>query len=188
MTGLASWSPYMFWMAVILGGGAHLALLASLVRTGLHCVRFLDVQDLARATCGPPEADRAWANSHPLLYSQRRPNICRPRAASIMGNKLFFWVMFFGVIPAARFRYRAVVRGIHPPWSLRWLRYLAVAVHVGAALILPSAHLSFTYTWVPPWCAADLLPSSAGKSPPEWARTHHRLWYEQVTRDNSPRQ
>jgi len=26
-----------------------------------------------------------------------------------------------------------------------------------------------------------------GEVSPEWAKTHHRLWYEQVTRDSSGR-
>ncbi|HUD99485.1 MAG TPA: cytochrome b/b6 domain-containing protein [Bryobacteraceae bacterium] len=50
------------------------------------------------------------------------------------GQKLYFWLIFYGAI-------LLLVSGIglwfveSIPWSLRWLRYLAAAVHVGAALI-----------------------------------------------------
>jgi formate dehydrogenase subunit gamma len=72
------------------------------------------------------------------------------------------------------------------PWSLRWLRYLAVAVHVGVALITIGLFIIHVYMGTA-MVRGGFTSIIRGEVSPEWAKTHHRLWYEQVTRDSSGR-
>jgi formate dehydrogenase subunit gamma len=51
ITGLAFWSPYMFWLAVLVGGGPDSPLLASLVRLGSSPLSVFWMYKMWRATC-----------------------------------------------------------------------------------------------------------------------------------------
>ena len=65
------------------------------------------------------------------------------------------------------------------PWSLRWLRYLSVAVHVIAALTTTGAfiiHVDMGTAMVRGGFSAIVT----GDVPASWARHHHRLWYDRV--------
>jgi len=70
------------------------------------------------------------------------------------------------------------------PWSLRWLRYLAVTVHVVAAMATIGAFIIHIYmsVFMEPESFQAMI---HGRVPGAWARTYHRLWYEQVTKDKS---
>ena len=47
MTGLAFWSPYLYWLAAVVGGGPTAALLASVVRIDFYGITFLDFHRVA---------------------------------------------------------------------------------------------------------------------------------------------
>ncbi|HEY2461623.1 MAG TPA: hypothetical protein VGI16_12485, partial [Candidatus Acidoferrum sp.] len=93
--------------------------------------------------------------------------------------KLFYWVMFWATLVL-------LLSGVglwfveSIPWSLRWLRYAAVLLHVSAALVTIGAMIIHVYM------GTALVRGSfdgmvRGVVPPAWARTHHRLWYDAVT-------
>jgi len=183
MTGLAFWSPYLFWMAVILGGGATSRFWHpwfGLVFTASVSWMY----GIWRRDMRTTDADRAWSKSI-RFYIRNEDQHLPPEGRFNYGQKLFFWVMFFGVI-------LLLVSGIglwfveSIPWSLRWLRYLAVAVHVGAALITIGAFIIHVYMGTA-MVRGGFSSIIRGEVSPEWAKTHHRLWYQQVTGDASDR-
>jgi formate dehydrogenase subunit gamma len=68
------------------------------------------------------------------------------------------------------------------PWSLHWLRYLAVTVHVVAAMATIGAFIIHIYMSV--FMEPESLHAMIdGRVPATWARTYHRLWFDQVTRE-----
>src|SRR3989475_12693005 len=79
-----------------------------------------------------PEADRAWERAI-MHYIRNEDEDLPPIGRFNYGQKLFFWLMFYGVI-------LLVLSGLvlwfteSIPWSLRWLRDLAIAGHAIVAL------------------------------------------------------
>jgi formate dehydrogenase subunit gamma len=102
------------------------------------------------------------------------------------GQKLFFWLMFYGVI-------LLVISGFglwfveSISWSWRWLRYLSVTVHVAAALATIGAFIIHVYMGTA-MVRGGFTSIIRGEVSPAWAKTHHRLWYEQMVRGKSERQ
>ena len=70
------------------------------------------------------------------------------------------------------------------PWSLRWLRYLAVTIHVVAALATIAGFIIHVYMSTA-MVRGSFTAMVRGEVSTLWAKTHHRLWYEQVTGDRS---
>jgi formate dehydrogenase subunit gamma len=181
ITGLAFWSPYMFWLAAVVGGGPTARFwhpwfgLAFALSVGW-------MYQIWRGDLAATDADRRWwkAINH---YVENDDEKLPPVGRFNFGQKLFFWVMFCGVI-------LLVISGLglwfveSIPWSLRGLRYLAVTVHVVAAMATIGAFIIHIYMSV------FMEPESFyamvhGRVSGAWARTYHRLWYDQVTKGTS---
>jgi formate dehydrogenase subunit gamma len=183
VTGLAFWSPYLFWLAVIVGGGPAARFWHpwfGLVFTASVFGMYSSWQrDMTTTT-----ADRGWEKSIRFYIRNEDQNL-PPIGRFNYGQKLFFWVMFYGVI-------LLLASGVglwfveSIPWSLRWLRYLAVAIHVATALITIGAFIIHVYMGTA-MVRGGFTSIIRGEVSPVWAKTHHRLWYEQVTGDASPR-
>jgi formate dehydrogenase subunit gamma len=95
--------------------------------------------------------------------------------------------MFYGVI-------LLVISGVglwlveSIPWSLRWLRYVTVTVHVIAALATIGGFIIHVYMGTA-MVRGGFTSIVRGEVAADWAKSHHRLWYEQVTKESnsSPR-
>jgi formate dehydrogenase subunit gamma len=183
ITGLAFWSPYMFWLAVLVGGGAVARFWhpwSGVVFT-LSVAAMYNVWRRDMITTG---ADRAWREKMRYYIRNEDENL-PPIWRFNYGQKLFFWVMFYGAI-------LLLLSGIglwfveSIPWSLRWLRYLAVAVHVATALVTIGAFIIHVYMGTA-MVRGGFTSIIRGEVTPEWAKMHHRLWYEQVTGATPPR-
>ena len=181
ITGLAFWSPYMFWLAAVVGGGPTARFwhpwfgVAFTVSVGW-------MYKMWRGDLATTDADRGWSKAIEHYIKNEDENL-PPVGRFNYGQKLFFWLMFFGVL-------LLLLSGLglwfveSIPWSLRWLRYLAVTVHVVAAMATIGAFIIHIYMSVftePESFQAMIHGRVAGA----WARTYHRLWYEQVTKGRS---
>ena len=65
------------------------------------------------------------------------------------------------------------------PWSLRWLRYLAIAVHIIVALATIGGFIIHVYMGTA-MVRGGFNSIIRGEVPAAWAKMHHRLWYNQV--------
>lgn len=181
VTGLAFWSPYMAWMADLVGGEPTarfwhpwfgVAFMISISWMGWMWRRDL------RAT----ETDHRWAKTV-KFYIENEDEKVPPAGKFNYGQKWFFWLMLYGAI-------LLLISGIglwfveSIPWSLRWLRYLAVTVHVVAALATIAGFIIHVYMSTA-MVRGSFTAMVRGEVTTIWARTHHRLWYEQVTGDRS---
>jgi len=178
VTGLAFWSPYMFWLADLVGGGPtarfwHPWLGVVFVVSVLWMFRVW--RDDMRIT----DVDLAWkkAIGH---YIRNEDEDLPPIWRFNYGQKLFFWVMLYGAI-------LLLLSGLilwfpeSIPWNLRWLRYLGVAAHVTAALVTIGAFIIHVYMGTA-MVRGGFTSIIRGEVSTGWARMHHRLWYEQVMR------
>jgi formate dehydrogenase subunit gamma len=178
MTGLAFWSPYLYWLAAVVGGGpvarswhpwVGLIFAASVFWTFKEWRRDMQMD----------ESDRAWAKAIPY-YIENEDDKLPPVGRFNYGQKLFFWGIFYGVI-------LLLLSGIALwytealPWSLRFVRYAAILIHASVALITIGLFLIHVYM------SAILEEGSLtsmihGKVTSAWAWTFHRSWYDQVSR------
>ena len=178
MTGLAFWSPYLYWLAAVVGGGpvarswhpwVGLIFAASVFWTFKEWRRDMQMD----------ESDRAWAKAIPY-YIENEDDKLPPVGRFNYGQKPFFWGIFYGVI-------LLLLSGIALwytealPWSLRCVRYAAILIHESVALITIGLFLIHVYM------SAILEEGSLtsmihGKVTSAWAWTFHRSWYDHVSR------
>jgi formate dehydrogenase subunit gamma len=181
ITGLAFWSPYMFWLADLVGGGPTARFWHPWFGVGFALSVFW-MYKMWRGDLATTDADRRWWKAI-NYYVENDDEKLPPVGRFNFGQKIFFWLMFFGVI-------LLLITGLglwfveSIPWSLRWLRYLAVTVHVVAALATIGAFIIHIYmsVFMEPESFQAMI---HGRVPSAWARTYHRLWYEQVTKPSS---
>lgn len=178
ITGLAFWSPYMFWLAILVGGGPTARSWHpwfGLVFTASVLWMF----KIWRGDMLTTDADLAWRKvmSH---YIRNEDENLPPIGRFNYGQKLFFWLMLYSAV-------LLVLSGLvlwfpeSIPWNLRWLRYLAVTVHVTAALATIGGFIIHVYMGTA-MVRGGFTSIIRGEVSAAWARLHHRLWYEQVTK------
>jgi len=173
-TGLAFYSPHLYWVAGILGGGptsrywhpwvalVFVATLVWMLRAWLADMRITD-------------ADRAWGRDV-KQYVRNEDEDLPPIDRFNLGQKYFFWVMLF----AAAVLLATGIAMWFPASLPLALRPFMILLHVSAALITVGAFIIHVYmgTAVVRGGFTSII---RGEVSPAWARTHHRLWYERVT-------
>ena len=182
-TGLAFYTPYLFWMAVILGGGATSRFWHPIVGFGF-VVAAVWMHSVWRKDMELTETDHRWlgrvsdyvTNHDELLPLQERFN---------GGQKLFYWLMFYGAL-------LLLLSGIflwfpeYIRFQLGWVRGVMILLHEIAALLTIGGfivHLYMGLFLVP----GSMTAMTQGWVSRAWARTHHRLWYIRATGgDQSP--
>jgi formate dehydrogenase subunit gamma len=175
-TGLAFYSPHLYWIALLLGGAPtsrfwHPIIALVFLATVLLMLRSW-ISDM-RIT----PADRAWgrAMNH---YIANEDEEVPPADRFNLGQKYFFWVMLWGgiglLISGAILWFPELI-----PSNLRLLRSAAILVHVACALITIGAFIIHVYMGTA-MVRGGFTAMVRGVVSPAWARTHHRLWYDRV--------
>ena len=178
LTGLAFWTPGLYWLATMLGGGFLARLLhpwAGTLFFGVVIWMLVLWHHDMRTTA----ADRAWrrAMKH---YMRNEDEKVPPAGRFNYGQKLFFWVMVWGTAAM-------IVSGVvlwfpeAMPRSVATAREIAVLVHAIGGLVLIAAFIVHLYMGI------FVVPGSVdaivhGKVRPEWARHHHGAWAEEIDR------
>jgi len=192
LTGLAFWSPWCFWIAVVLGGGSVSRMLHPWVGLVYVASVFymlgiwssdmkITATDLKWAqTVGayvrneeeeqlPEHAERAWQQWAPV----DRFNL---------GQKYLFWTMFWGGIVL-------LVTGVvlwFPERAPEPIRLISIFVHSLAFLVTLAGFIIHVYmgTAVVRGGFTSII---RGEVTENWAKHHHRLWVERITGDAAAR-
>jgi len=183
LTGLAFYSPHLYWLAIVLGGGPTARVWHPLVGVifffGLSWMYVMWRRDM-RMT----ETDRLWMKSFGSYIRNEDENL--PGAGRFNpGQKQFFWVMLCCTI-------LLLLSGLllwfteYIPWNWRILRFAAVLLHTGAALVTVGGFIIHIYmgTAVVPGGFASI---TRGKVSKAWAKMHHPLWFDEITTETSPK-
>ncbi len=176
ITGLAFWSPYLFWLAALVGGGPTARFghpIAGLLFFASMIWMFIDW----RADMETIPEDVTWKDNVEH-YIRNEDELMPPADRFNWGQKIFFWVMFYAVfVLLATGTAMWWIENI--PWL--WVRQLAIILHVATALITIGAFIIHVYmsTEFVPGSMTAMIEGNVSRA---WARTHHRLWYEKVTR------
>jgi formate dehydrogenase subunit gamma len=183
LTGLAFWSPWLFWVAVLFGGGTIARELHPWVGV-IFIVAVLLMYRMWAVQMHETDVDKQWWNS--IGHYVRNEDEEVPTAGRFNGGqKLLFWGFFWcGIL---LFLSGLVLWFPHwIPWNLRFLRLLAVIIHPVAALITIGLFIIHVYM-------GTLMERGAfgsvirGDVSAKWAKRYHGIWYDQITRENAPR-
>jgi len=173
MSGLALYSPYVYWMAAVLGGGPTvrfwhpwIGLLFSIAVLWMHAIWRGEMRTTA--------ADIAWRREV-KKYIENDDDEMPPADRFNAGQKQFYWAMLFGMI-------LLLLSGIvmwMPEYMPRGLRPAAVILHEIAALITIGAFIIHVYmgVFVVPGGLRAIVHGYVSRG---WAKAHHRLWYDRI--------
>jgi formate dehydrogenase subunit gamma len=175
-TGLAFYSPYLFWIAVALGGGPTSRFWHPFIGLGFLGAA-LWMHGIWRRDMVLSNVDRSWLDKA-KYYVTNRDSLVPAQGRFNAGQKLFYWAMYYGAL-------LLVISGVvmwfpeYLPAALGWIRPMVIVLHECAALITIGAFIIHVYMGV------FMVPGSveamvSGSVSTDWARTHHRLWYDQV--------
>jgi formate dehydrogenase subunit gamma len=177
LTGMAFYSPHLFWIAVLLGGGSTSRFWHPMIGI-LFSAAVLWMYVEWRADMRTTPADLAWKKTFGHYIRNEDEQVAGAERFNY-GQKQFFWVMFWG---GAALLLSGLVLWFTDaiPWSLYWLRYLAILVHVVAALFTIGAFIIHVYmgTAVVRQGFNSVL---RGEVSEQWAKTHHPLWLSRMT-------
>ena len=177
LTGLAFYTPHLYWLATLLGGAPTSRFWHPWIGT-LFFATVLWMLAAWMADMRITAADQGWGRKMGH-YIRNEDDLMPPVDRFNLGQKYFFWVMLWaGVF--------VVLSGIvlwfpeRIPWNLRNLRYAAILVHEVAALITIGAFIIHVYMGTA-MVRGGFTGMVRGEVSPAWAKTHHRLWYERVS-------
>ena len=172
LTGLAFWTPALYWLAIVLGGGYLSRLLhpwVGLIFTGVLLVMWASWRREMKTT----PADREW-RKHIGEYMTNQDEKVPPAGRFNYGQKQFFWLMVFAT-------WALVISGVvlwavaSVPGELAWLRQASIVVHSVSAVATIGGfivHLYMGIAVVPGGLSAIVR----GEVTSEWARQHHSAW------------
>jgi formate dehydrogenase subunit gamma len=183
LTGLAFWSPWLFWIAVVLGGptvSRELHPWAGLIFVFATWIMFEMWGAQMRET---PEDKKFWENiGH---YIRNEDDLVPSADRFNAGQKLLFWGFFLnGILLLLSGLVLWFTQDI--PWSLRYLRYISVIVHPSCALLTIGLFIIHVYmgTAMERGAFGSVI---RGDVTPAWARKFHREWYERLLQDSTAR-
>jgi formate dehydrogenase subunit gamma len=177
LTGLALFTPLAYWLAYIFGGPAvirywhpWIGLIYLATIFWMHRMWKRDMQKI-------PEDER-WSKNI-RAYAENRDELMPPQGRFNAGQKQFWWVMLYCT-------FILLITGIimwipeKMPRELHWVLPITVFIHSATALITIAAFIIHVYMsiWVTPGSMKAMV---EGHVSTNWARTHHRLWFEKIT-------
>jgi formate dehydrogenase subunit gamma len=180
-TGLALYTPHLFWIAMALGGAPTSRFWHPIFGVGFF-LTILWMHGIWRGDVGISDSDRAWMNSV-KYYAANRDELVPVQGRFNAGQKLFYWAMLYGAV-------LLLLSGLvmwfpeYIPAAWHWVRGTAILIHEAAALITIGAFIIHVYMGV------FLVPDGFhgmlfGYVPVSFAKLHHRLWYNEVTGERS---
>jgi formate dehydrogenase subunit gamma len=188
LSGLAFWTPWMWWLALFLGGGP----VARAVHPWIGLIFTFGVvymYGMWHRDMNITDTDREWRKMIGTYVRNEEEELEPIKAVRTFqqwapvdrfnyGQKYLFWVMFWGGI--VLFLTGMVLWfSEYIPWSLRFLRLISVFLHPLAFLVTLAGFIIHVYmgTAVVRGGFTSVIRGEVSES---WARFHHRLWLERI--------
>jgi len=173
-TGLAFYSPHLYWIADVLGGGPT----SRYWHPWIALVFMATMVWMLRAWIGDMRitaADRKWGYVMPDYISNQDENLPAIDRFNL-GQKYFFWVMLYAGLALLITGLAMWVPASLPLLLRPWM----ILIHVSAALVTVGAFIIHVYMGTAV-VRGGFTSMIRGEVSPAWARMHHRLWYNRVT-------
>lgn len=178
LTGLAFWSPWLFWLASALGG----AELTRMLHPWVGLVFFVSVCYMYALWSSQMKHDPVdtewWKSLH--YYIRNEDDKMPPAGRYNAGQKLLFWSFFLGgIVLLASGLVLWFTESI--PWAWRWVRYLSVVLHAGTALLMIGNLMIHVYMGV--FAERGAFGSVIrGDVSLAFAKRYHPGWYQEIVR------
>jgi formate dehydrogenase subunit gamma len=181
LTGLAFWTPWLFWVSLVLGGPTISRELHPWVGV-VFFIAVLLMFGLWSSQMRFTAQDRAWWKALPH-YVRNEDSDVPDEDRFNAGQKALYWGFFWcGIV--------LLLTGFvlwEPhwfPWSLRAFRLLSVLLHPIAALITIALFMIHVYmgTAVERGAFGSVIRGDVSRT---WAQRFHRAWYERVARESA---
>jgi formate dehydrogenase subunit gamma len=178
LTGLAFWSPWLFWIAVVLGGGSVSRMLHPWAGLVFVYAVILMYGKWSAEMRGTPE-DKAWWDAMKFYISNEDEKV-PPAGRFNGGQKFLFWSFFWsGII--------LLLTGIvlwYPQEFPEGLRLAAIFLHPVIALATIGLFMLHVYmgTAYERGAFGSVIRGDVSR---EFAMRHHRTWFEAILRQAS---
>lgn len=183
-TGLAFYTPHLYWLAYVFGGAPTSRFWHPIVGIGF-LIGSLWMNALWRRDMQITEVDKRWLN-HTQAYITNDEAHTPLSDRFNGGQKLFYWLMIYGAV-------LLVLSGVflwfpeYIPRQAAWVRGVMILLHEIAALATIGGFIIHVYMSV--FMVPDSMTAiTTGYVTRAWARTHHRLWYLRVTGQPAPKE
>ena len=182
LTGLAFYTPWLFWIAIALGGGQISRMLHPWAGLIFFCA-VIGMYSMWAKQMRTTETDKEWwgAVGH---YARNEDDKMPPAGRYNAGQKLLFWGFFWGSVAL-------LASGLvlwfpeRIPWNLRFLRYISVLIHPAAALFTIGLFLIHIYMGV--FAERGAFGSVIrGDVSIAFAKRYHPGWYKEIAGESSP--
>lgn len=182
VTGLAFWSPWIFPIVSVIGGGQISRMLHPWIGL-IFAIAVVAMYSMWHAQMDIKQNDKDWFNSigH---YIRNEDDKMPPAGRYNAGQKSLFWGFAICMV-------LLLLSGVvlwfteYIPWSLRYLRYTAILVHVASALISIGLFLIHVYMGV--FAERGAFGSVIrGDVSLQFAKRYHPAWYEEITGEPAP--
>jgi formate dehydrogenase subunit gamma len=175
LTGLAFYSPHLYWLATVLGGGPTSRYWHPWV--GLLFLGTLVWMWVAwRAEMGITATDRIWG-ANMEHYARNEDEELPPIEKYNLGQKYFFWAM---LVAGAAMLVSGLVMWMPERVPVPLMRGIAILLHVSAALATVGGFIIHVYMGTAV-VRGSFSAMVRGQVSHQWAKTHHRLWYYRMT-------
>jgi formate dehydrogenase subunit gamma len=176
-TGLAFYSPHLFWIAVVLGGGPTSRYWHPLIGL-LFVAGTVWMHDMWRRDMDLTETDKRWLDRM-KSYATNQDELMPLQERFNAGQKLYYWLMVYGAIVLLLSGFFLWFPEL-VSFRIAWIRSLMMLTHEVAALATIGGfivHIYMSVFFVP----GSTQAMNGGYVSRAWARAHHRLWYIRVT-------
>jgi formate dehydrogenase subunit gamma len=176
-TGLAFYSPHLYWLAYLLGGAPTSRFWHPIVGLAF-LVGTMWMNSLWRRDMEITPGDRQWLD-HSEAYITNDEDHTPLSDRFNAGQKVFYWLMLYGGL-------LLLLSGVflwfpeYIPKQSAWVRGVMVLLHEIAALATIGGFIIHVYMGVF-MVPGSMTAITTGWVPRAWAWTHHRLWYRRVT-------
>jgi len=177
LTGLAFYTPHLFWIAMALGGAPTSRFWHPWMGFAFVACAFW-MHAIWRRGMTMTDADRRWMKGV-KNYVENRDELVPPQGRFNAGQKEFYWVMYYGAL-------LLVISGAFmwfPEYTPIWLRSPMIVLHECAALATIGGFIIHVYMGVF-MVPGGLQAMLTGYVTRGWAKAHHLLWYRSVTGDS----
>ncbi len=175
-TGLAFWSPWLYWLAAVFGGGQISRMVHPWVGLIFGAAVFYMFGMWAPQMRFTAVDTEWWKSLH--FYITNQDDKMPPAGRYNAGQKALFWSFFFGGVVL-------LLSGIALwftealPWSLRWIRYAAVLLHAATALFTIGNFMIHVYMGV--FAERGAFGSVIrGDVSLAFAKRYHPGWYKEI--------
>jgi formate dehydrogenase subunit gamma len=176
-TGLAFYSPHLYWLAYLLGG-PHTSRFWHPILGVVFVMGTFWMNSLWRRDMEITEVDKRWM-SHMRAYITNDEADTPLSDRFNAGQKIYYWLMIYGAL-------LLLLSGVflwfpeYIPGQSAWVRGVMILLHEVAALATIGGFIIHVYmsVFMVPYSMAAITTGYVTRA---WARTHHRLWYLRVT-------